>query len=125
MTRNFKLLRIVDVSGISGTGIIAEGTTFSDGTVVLHWLGDRPTTTIMSELAWVIDLHGHGGKTRLVWDDDRPDPEFNEKDVEFLHDLLSLAEWAPVMTIHAPARKLLAKVRAAMGRSDQSDPVRT
>ena len=30
--RNFNLIRHIDVSGLSGTGVVAEGVVFSDGT---------------------------------------------------------------------------------------------
>lgn len=33
MIRTFKLNRKVDVTGVSGTGIVAEGTEFSNGRV--------------------------------------------------------------------------------------------
>jgi hypothetical protein len=36
--KRFRLVRDRDVSGVSGTGIVAEGTMFSDGTCVLRWL---------------------------------------------------------------------------------------
>lgn len=32
----FELVRDVDVTGISGTGVVAEGVEFSDGTVALR-----------------------------------------------------------------------------------------
>jgi len=36
--RRFLLVRDCDPSGVSGTGIVAEGVQFSDGTAVMHWL---------------------------------------------------------------------------------------
>src|SRR5256885_979339 len=36
--RTFTLRREEDVSGVSGTGIVLEGTLFSTGVVVVHWL---------------------------------------------------------------------------------------
>lgn len=118
MTRTFKLVRTEDVSGVSGTGVICEGALFSDGHAVIHWTGSpHPTTTPHPEgLDSVMYVHGHGGKTRLVWDDDQPPPGFSEEDIEFLHDILS----SPDPVNHQRARKLLSKVRAAM--TDQSVP---
>ena len=72
--RIFALVRDEDVSGISGTGTIAEGVEFSDGTVVMRWLpSDGPVGHIQQTLAMhpsignVERLHGHGGRTRVVW----------------------------------------------------------
>lgn len=111
--RTFRLIRDVDVSGISGTGIIAEGVIFSDGQVSLHWVNTPyPTTTLHPQgLDSVMYVHGHGGKTRLVWDDDLPEPSFNEDDVVFLHDILSMPS---EVVSHGRARILLSKIRAAM-----------
>jgi hypothetical protein len=39
--RRFVLERDVDVSGLSGTGVVADGVVFPDGIVALHYLG-RP-----------------------------------------------------------------------------------
>ena len=45
--RVFALIRDVDVSGVSGTGVVAEGVQFSDGTCVLRWTAStaRPRST--------------------------------------------------------------------------------
>lgn len=74
--RTFRLVRDQDVSGISGTGIVAEGVQFSDGTVVLRWVkaGTRrpehvkPTTVVHDDIDSVIGLHGHNGATRVEWE---------------------------------------------------------
>lgn len=73
--RAFFLVRDSDVTGVSGTGIVAEGIEFSDGTTVLRWLSrgtkrpDRvkPTTVVHESVDSVIGLHGHDGKTKVVW----------------------------------------------------------
>ena len=76
--RRFHLERDVDHSGMSGTGVVAEGVEFTDGTSVVRWLqtatarahdGVKPTTVVFPDAAAVEALHGHGGATRLVWDD--------------------------------------------------------
>lgn len=64
--RLFVLFRKHDVSGVSGTGIIAEGVEFTDGTVALRWLSDNPTITIHDGgLESVEAIHGHGGNTEI------------------------------------------------------------
>lgn len=68
-TRTFRLVRLVDTSGVSGIGQVAEGCQFSDGTVVLRWRGPYPTTTLFDAIDDVIRIHGHGGATRVLFDD--------------------------------------------------------
>jgi hypothetical protein len=55
----------VDVSGVSGTGIVAEFVEFSDGTVAVHWEGDLPSTAIHDCIENVEGIHGHKGLTRI------------------------------------------------------------
>jgi len=65
--RLFYLDRKVDVSRVSGTGRVAEGVEFTDGTVVMRWLSDTPTTVMFETVDHVVAIHGHGGSTELVW----------------------------------------------------------
>lgn len=70
LMRRFHLARDVDVSGVSGTGIVAEGVEFSDGTAVVRWVaGAHPSTVVWVDVASIEAVHGHGGMTRLVWRD--------------------------------------------------------
>ncbi|MFE9286654.1 hypothetical protein [Streptomyces olivaceus] len=71
--RLFELHRDVDVSGVSGTGKVAEGAIFSDGHAAIHWLGTWPTTTPHPSVASIKAVHGHGGATRIVLADDPSD----------------------------------------------------
>jgi hypothetical protein len=52
---------------MSGTGIVAEGVQFTDGAVVMRWLGSEPTFEILKDIGAVTYLHGHGGRTVVVW----------------------------------------------------------
>ncbi len=61
--RQFILHRLVDESGVSGTGYIAEGVEFSDGTCALRWFGKHTSTGVYPTLAVVEAIHGHDGKT--------------------------------------------------------------
>jgi hypothetical protein len=72
--RRLELHRDQDVTGISGIGVVAEGVEFSDGTVVIRWLGDTPSTVVWPDLAAAERVHGHGGATRIVYLDDLDDP---------------------------------------------------
>jgi hypothetical protein len=69
--RAFHLERDTDVSGISGTGTVAEGIEFSDGTVALRWLSDWPTSVVFHDrgMAAVEAVHGHSGSTRIVFEE--------------------------------------------------------
>jgi hypothetical protein len=69
LMRLFELHRDVDETGISGTGVVAQGVEFDDGTVAMKWLGDWPTSVVFHDRgAEALEhVHGHGGKTRVVW----------------------------------------------------------
>ena len=67
--RRFYLNRMEDVSGQSGTGRIANGIQFPDGQCVLRWVGKTPTTVIYNNIKELEGLHGHDGKTKVVWID--------------------------------------------------------
>jgi hypothetical protein len=75
-------MRYEDVSGVSGTGPVAEGVQFTDGSVALRWYGDYPTTTVWDGIDSVIAIHGHGGATEVEWldPDPGPDPEVPRRD---------------------------------------------
>lgn len=68
MRKTFILRRDLDPTGVSGTGDVAEGAQFSDGTVALRWIGPRVSTAVWADLADMLDIHGHDGATRVVWD---------------------------------------------------------
>lgn len=63
----FRLIREVDETGVSGTGHVADGVVWHDGTVAVRWRTDTRSTVVYDSLADVEKIHGHGGKTRVVW----------------------------------------------------------
>lgn len=63
----FELHRDADPSGVSGTGVVAEGVEFADGTVALRWRGALASTAVHGSVYAVELIHGHGGNTRVVW----------------------------------------------------------
>ena len=65
----FLLARDEDVSGVSGTGVVAEGVRFSDGSVALRWTSEWPTSVVFHDRGMdsVQAVHGHDGRTRIVW----------------------------------------------------------
>jgi len=66
--RRFVLHRITDVSGYSGTGIVAEGAEFGDGRVVMRWTTNSAHSIVLHDSAQeLIRVHGHNGATQIVW----------------------------------------------------------
>lgn len=76
--RTFLITRDMDVSGVSGVGVVAEGCEFSNGRFVMTWMGSPvPTadgrgrkyvqsTAVYDSLADAMAIHGHQGRTRFV-----------------------------------------------------------
>ena len=69
LSRRFYIKRVADESGISGTGIVAEGVEFSDGTVAMRWRSHTGSVGVYANIKCVEAIHGHGGKTVVVWID--------------------------------------------------------
>lgn len=69
MHKRFVLERDEDETGISGTGTVVEGVEFSDGRVAYRWMTEHRTDQLADSIDKVIIVHGHNGKTRLVWVD--------------------------------------------------------
>jgi hypothetical protein len=65
--KRFVLVRSADVSGISGTGIVAEGVQFSSYRIALTWLHERSSIGIYDSLADLLSIHGHQGATVVQW----------------------------------------------------------
>lgn len=67
--KRFYLWRNEDVSGVSGTGLVAWGVMWPDGTVALRWESEFATTAIADSIFDVNRIYGHGGKTVIEWID--------------------------------------------------------
>ncbi|MGW5377465.1 hypothetical protein ACWESM_18665 [Nocardia sp. NPDC003999] len=68
--RTFELVRERDVTGVSGTGVVADGVLWPDGHASLRWRGDRRSTSSWDSLDDLEAVHGHEGATRVVWTDE-------------------------------------------------------
>lgn len=68
-TRRFVLRRDEDVSGISGTGTVADGVLWPTGQVTLCWRGPHSSIAVWQNLDTAMEIHGHGGKTQPVFVD--------------------------------------------------------
>lgn len=61
------LLRHEDESGVSGAGIVADVIEYPDGWCVAHWRSNVPSTNVYPNYKALATVHGHGGKTEVVW----------------------------------------------------------
>lgn len=87
--RPFKLIRHTDVTGVSGTGFVAEGCEFSDGVVALRWINSpHASTVIWKSIDDAIAIHGHDGATEVVWIkapiEAQYHPDVDEEPIEFV-----------------------------------------
>lgn len=84
--RRFQLVRREDVSGMSGTGIVAEGIKFRDGKCAYRWLTAPGTTQIAESPHDIQHIHGHNGRTELRYLDDREHEPGEEKSLAEIYD---------------------------------------
>jgi hypothetical protein len=68
--RTFILLRHEDVHEQSGEGVVAEGVQFSDGTCAMRWRTTTASTCLYNSVEDVQELHGHEGRSELLWCDE-------------------------------------------------------
>jgi hypothetical protein len=75
--RRFVLARHEDITGLSGTGIIAEGVAWTGGPAFLHWLTDYEAFVQWpGGIDAILAVHGHQGATVVRWIDElAPDPQ--------------------------------------------------
>lgn len=77
----FWLVRAEDESGVSGTGVVADGVLFPSGCAVIEWRNDvnEAVDTSGNGLAIypgddgledALEVHGHGGRTEVEFADD-------------------------------------------------------
>ncbi|WP_329147362.1 hypothetical protein OIU91_17080 [Streptomyces sp. NBC_01456] len=59
----FHLDRSEDLTGVSGTGTVAGGVIFPDGTVAMRWFTGTSSTAIYDSIDDVLEIHGHNGAT--------------------------------------------------------------
>ena len=68
-SRRFILRRNEDETGISGTGIVAEGMEFSTGWCALSWMTNAHSVGIYLNIKELQRIHGHNGRTVVQWID--------------------------------------------------------
>lgn len=64
----YKLVRHKDVSGVSGTGLVAWATEYPNGWCTVAWeINSKcPSVVVYQSLAHAIAIHGHSGSTEFV-----------------------------------------------------------
>ena len=62
-------MRHEDVSGVSGTGIVAEGCLFSTGKTIIAWTSNFKSVAIYDSFLEMEAIHGHEGRTVVEWID--------------------------------------------------------
>jgi len=77
--RRFYLHRVEDLSGVSGTGVVADGVRWQDGSVTLKWLGEHSSEVSWAGMEHIEAIHGHNGKTMVVWRDDENGYPYHEQ----------------------------------------------
>ncbi|MFB6723814.1 hypothetical protein ACFCV3_26775 [Kribbella sp. NPDC056345] len=72
--RLFRLVRHADASGLRGTGTLAEGVEWSDGSVALRWRGPWASTSSWDRMEALLAVHVTDGRTLLHWSSDAEAP---------------------------------------------------
>jgi hypothetical protein len=68
--RRFILHRMIDLSGVSGIGHVAEGVVFTGGKAVMRWTTEMTSTALFESMDDLLAIHGHNGSTQVIWLDD-------------------------------------------------------
>lgn len=68
----FDVVRREDATGTSGTGIVAKGVVFPDGTTVIQWQSHIRSVAVYSSYGDALHLHGHKDLTGFCFQA-RPD----------------------------------------------------
>lgn len=64
--QQFYLQRNEDLTGTSGTGVVARGCVLPSGKVILEWTSFHTSIGIYNNINDVELIHGHEGRTQVV-----------------------------------------------------------
>jgi hypothetical protein len=68
--KRFLLKRVIDDSGVSGTGYVAMGIVWPSGKVTIEWIvGEHISQEYHETLEDCMAIHGHGDHTIVEWID--------------------------------------------------------
>lgn len=62
----FYIFRKKDISGISGTGIVAVGVEFPSGKIVIEWTSYQTSIGLYDNMTKFLEVHGHEGNTEII-----------------------------------------------------------
>lgn len=65
--RRWVLVRLTDVTGVSGEGVVVWGIQFPDGAVAYRWNSPHATSSTADSIETVQRIHEHDGASRVVW----------------------------------------------------------
>jgi hypothetical protein len=68
----FHFYRVIDASGVSGTGPVVEGVEFTNGWCAIRWISDMSSICFYRSLEDLKAIHGHGGGTEIIVHDFQP-----------------------------------------------------
>jgi len=114
--RRFLLLRHTDTSQISGTGIIAQGVQFHDGTCVLNWLTKHHSLGIYPSIQELESIHGHNGGTEVIFVDSLLQAEV---EVPVATDTV----WFDILDKVRRGKMSFQSAREALGLADNQDDI--
>ena len=63
----FYLQRDQDLSGLSGTGRVADGVLWPDGSCCVRWRSETSSVSVWSSFSDMVKIHGHNGATRILF----------------------------------------------------------
>ncbi len=69
--QRFIINRLVDESGVSGTGVVAVGVRWPTGKCSVEWIVEPHTQGMYDSIDDVVQIHGHKGKTVVMWMGDK------------------------------------------------------
>lgn len=73
--RRFELVRDEDISGVSGTGVVAVGVQLPSGRCIIEWTVKYTSIALYNDIGTLDAIHGHGGATRVRWlDNEKGNP---------------------------------------------------
>lgn len=104
LPRAFILQRDLDVTGVSGVGVVAWGVEFPDGVCALRWTSQWPTSVVFHDegMEGVKAVHGHDGKTRVI---------FMDEEFEKVKELYSAAS---ALLVNLPSTGMRDRLAAAL-----------
>ncbi len=98
----FHFYRSEDQSGVSGTGLVAEGVQLTNGWCVLRWISSHSSLCFYQSIEQVRAIHSHGGKTEILVHEIAPLPKLRtETGSKRFEILMQIIDEASRLTVFA------------------------